>query len=81
MADFDTVTQKVLTLVGGFFDQDLCHVGFVATMSQSLKSWQASGGKVILPTRPKTNVYCALVAWKAACLLRLSQSIPLSPVS
>ena len=68
MADFDAVTQTVLKLTGRFFDHDLCHVGFVAkSMSRSLKSWQASGGQVVIPPThdPKQNVYCALVAWKA----------------
>ena len=68
MADSDSVTQTPLTMVGGFFDNDLCHVGFVAkSMSRSLKSWQASGGQVVIPPThdPIQNVYCALVAWKS----------------
>ena len=85
MADFDTVTQKVLTLVGGFFDQDLCHVGFVAkSMSQSRNPGKPLEGKSFfhqLTTQNKTCI-ARLSLGRQACLLRLSHpSIPLSPVS
>lgn len=68
MAGFEATTNAALTLACGFFDHDLCHVGFVAkSMSRSLRSWQASGGQILIPpTRdPEQNVDCALVAWKS----------------